>query len=163
MSTRGVIARAVTGTHRTEDDDLHTVAETFLREYLAETGSTSELVQLSCVCNTSHDVAESRTVAVQFVQELKAARRQKRQEAEAHRANRFEIEEPRQVILSRRCGTVITYFYGWKQERPLFVHAAHLALVLDSRDSEKVSHLLRQSHEIETFPMPAPTRGTGLF
>jgi hypothetical protein len=163
MSTRGV-APAVNETYRPQDDDLHTVAETFLRQYLAETGSTPELVQLSCVPNTAHDVAESRAVAVQFVKELRTVRRQKRrQEVEANRATRIEIEEPRQVILSRRCGTVITYFYGWKQHRPLLVHAVHLALVLDICGSENLSRHLRETYEIETFPMPSPTPNKGTF
>jgi len=149
--------------HRTEDDDLHTVAETFLREYLAETGSKPMNAELASTSRcTARHVAESRMAARDFIRQLRKDRQQAKQEGSDATAERYEIEYPQRVVLSRRCGTVITFSYGWKQNRPLLVHAVHLALALDADDGEKLSILLRE-HEIETFPMPAPALGNSSF
>jgi hypothetical protein len=99
-------------------EDIHSVAEKFLRDHLSKTGSKCEIVRP--VAPRAACAVESRSAAEGFLRQHLAARQTQ--------AKRYEIEEPQQVILARRSSNVTSYFYGWKAQRPLFVHAQHLAL-----------------------------------
>ena len=70
-------------------DDIHSVAERFLREHLANAESQSKTVRTDGQSGEGTDA-----------------------EAEPP-----EIEEPEFVILSRRSGNATSYFYGWKSQR----------------------------------------------
>jgi hypothetical protein len=146
-------------TNRTGHDDLHAVAERFVREYLAKTGSQHEPVKLSPAprprCIESHAVAQA------FVKEHLRKRREIANASKQTEAERFEIEEPPQVILVRRSGSVTSYFYGWKAQRPLFTHAQHLAQVIDVARSDELVQMLRLCNiEVTTLPAPEVHRGS---
>lgn len=133
-------------------DDLHATADRFLREYLLKTGSKPEPVQpSSAIPAPARRVAEAHAAAKELIRE----HLQKRQQAKAE-AERYEVEEPQQVILSRRNSRCVSYLYGFKRGTPIFTHDKALALVVDAADREQLSRLLRGKHNIETFVMPAP-------
>jgi hypothetical protein len=133
-------------------DDLHVTAEKFLREYLLKTGSKSEAVQPSLATPTpARRVAEAQAAAKALIREhLK-----KRQRAKID-AERYESEEPKQMILFRRNPRCVSYFYGFKRGLPVFAHDKALAMFIDAADRNKLSRLLRERHGIETFILPAP-------
>lgn len=139
---------------RTDDnykEDLHKVAERFLRDHLAKTGSKCETVR--SVAPRTACAVESRGAAEGFLREHLATR-----ETEA---KRYEIEESQEVILARRNGNVTSYFYGWKAQRPLFTHAQHLAQVVDLATSEGLARSLRETGvEVTVLPAPEKRRGS---
>jgi len=108
-------------------DDIHSVAERFLREHLANAESQSKTVRTDGQSGEGTDA-----------------------EAEPP-----EIEEPEFVILSRRSGNATSYFYGWKSQRPLFTYSQHLAQVLESAASEELVRKLRKAG-VEAIVLPAP-------
>jgi hypothetical protein len=143
-----------------ESDDIHATAEQFLREYLSQTGSKPESVQLSSPVTSARHVAASQTAARDFIKHLRETRQaQAQQQAEAEAitsVERYEIEEPQQVILSRRSPRCVSYFYGFKHGLPIFTHDKALAMVIDAADRDELSRLLHEKHNIETFALPAP-------
>jgi hypothetical protein len=113
-----------------QGDDLHAVAETFLREYLAKTGSKPKAVQLATtIPRSASHVAASQAAAKEFIKEhLELAQQRKAEE-------RYEIEAPHQVILSRRNSRgVLLYFCGFKRGAALFTFAQHLAQTINLED-----------------------------
>jgi len=142
-----------------KQDDLHTAAEKFLREYLAQSGSIPERVQLSPAApQTGQHVAGSQSAAREFIKHLREARQaQAQQQAEAITSvERYEIEEPQQVILSRRSPRCVSYFYGFKHGLPIFTHDRALAMVIDGAKRDELARQLHEKHNIETFVLPAP-------
>lgn len=136
----------------THGDDIHSVAERFLREYLSQSGSKAEPVKLSSAAlHPARGAAEVQAAAKELIREHLKKRRQNKTEAE-----RYEIEEPQQVILSRRSPRCVSFFYGFKHGLPIFTHDKALAMVIDSANRDELSRLLREKHNIETFVLPAP-------
>jgi hypothetical protein len=133
---------------RPDDDhrqDIHTVAERFLRDHLAKTGSKCEAVRsvaprLACT-------VESRRAAEGFLREHLATRKTE--------AKRFDIEGPEKVILARRGVRSTTFFYGWRRDVAIFTYAQHLAQVIDVARSDELVQMLRQCG-IEVTALPAP-------
>jgi hypothetical protein len=131
-------------------EDVHTVAERFLRGHLAKTGSKCETVQP--VTPRAACAVESKKAAEGFLREHLAARQTE--------AKRYEIEAPEKVILARRNGNVTSYFYGWKAQRSIFTHAQHLAQIIDPATSDELARTLREKG-IEVTVLPAPEKGRG--
>jgi hypothetical protein len=135
-----------------EQENIHTVAEKFLRDHLAKTGSKCEAVR-PIVTRTACAV-ESKKAAEGFLREHLTTRQTE--------AKRYQIVAPERVILARRTGNVTCFFYGWKVQRPLFTHAEHLAQVIDIVKSDELVQMLRQCN-IEVTVLPAPEMGRGSF
>jgi hypothetical protein len=134
-----------------QKQDIHSVAERFLRDHLAKTGSKCETVQpvvARAVC-----AVESRSAAEGFLRQHLATRQTE--------AKRYEIEEPQQLSLVRRTGNVTSYFYGWKAQRPLFTHAQHLAQQFEPTESDKQVRMLQLCNiEVTALPAPETQRGS---
>ncbi len=135
----------------TRRDDIHATAEAFLREYLVQSGSKPELVKLSSVVPVVRNVAESQAAAKDLIREHLKQRQQNKIEAE-----RYELEEPLRVLLSRRNQRCESYFYGFKRGLPIFTHDKALAMVIDAANRDEVSRLLWEKYNIQTFVLPAP-------
>ena len=135
----------------TRRDDIHATAEAFLREYLVQSGSKPELVKLSSVVPVVRNVAESQAAAKDLIREHLKQRQQNKIEAE-----RYELEEPLRVLLSRRNQRCESYFYGFKRGLPIFTHDKALAKVIDAAHRDRVSRLLWEKYNIQTFVLPAP-------
>ena len=136
-------------------DDLHSTAEKFLREYLAQTGSKTEpVVSAQPAPSSAHQVAASKTAATKFIEELHKTRR-----AQADAQIRYEVEEPQRVVLARRTRCLI-YFYGFKRGQPVFTYCLNLAVVVDAVEATQVQTVLK-TFEMETFALPAPNADTG--
>jgi hypothetical protein len=135
-------------------ETIHNIAQTFLNEYLAKSGSTSESVQLSSVAHcTARHLSQSQSVAATFVKEhLKKRQINGSKQAETAR---YETEVPDKLILARRRGNVVSFFYGWKSQRPVFTHAQHLAQVVDPATSEELIRMLRVT-DVDVTALPAP-------
>jgi hypothetical protein len=71
-------------------------------------------------------------------------------------AERYEIEEPQRVVLSRRTQRCESYLYGFKRGVPIFTHDKALAMVIDADSRDELSRLLREKHNIETCVLPPP-------
>lgn len=126
-------------------EDIHAVAERFLRDHLAKTGSKCEAVRP--VVPRATCAVESRSAAEGFLRQHLAARQVE--------TKRYEVEAPQKVILAQRSVRSTTFFYGWHHDAAIFTHAQHLAQVIDSKDATKLQESLKQTG-IETFVMPAP-------
>jgi hypothetical protein len=138
------------------NDDLHSAAEKFLREYLEQTGSIPERVQTSLPVPSQARVAASQTAASDFIKHLRETRQQAKQDAGASsKAERYELEEPQQVVLACRNLRCLTYFYGFKRGLPVFTHDKALAMVINTTGSDELARLL-QKDGIETFALTAP-------
>ncbi len=135
----------------TRPDSIHATAEAFLREYLSQSGSKPELVKLSSIVPAVRNVAESQAAAKDLIREHLKQRQQNNIEAE-----RYELEEPLRVLLSRRNQRCESYFYGFKRGLPIFTHDKALAMVIDAAKSDELSRLLREKHNIDTYVLPAP-------
>jgi hypothetical protein len=133
-------------------DDLHTVADKFLRDYLTQTGSKPESVQTASPVSSVAHVTASQAAATDFIKEL----RKTRQAEASTKAARYELEDPQQVVLSRRTLRCLTYFYGFKRGLPVFTHDKALAMVVNTAESDGLSRSLCEKHGIVTCPMPAP-------
>ena len=135
------------------NDDLHTTAEKFLREYLAQTGSKTEPVlaasPMRCPAN---QIEASKAAATDFIKTFRAARKS---EADANKPVRYELEEAQQVLLARKSLRCLTYFYGFKRGLPVFTHDKALAMVINTTGSDELARLL-QKDGIETFALTAP-------
>lgn len=143
------------------DDDIHSIAERLIREYLSLTGSKAEHVELSAAASAARHVSASQAAAKEFLKDhlkkTRHAQAQQKLEAEAiNSVERYEMEEPQQVLLARRNPRCVSYFYGFKRGLPIFTHDKALALVVDAVDRDKLSRLLREKHNIETFVLPVP-------
>ena len=136
-------------------DDLHTVADKFLRDYLTQTGSIPESVQTASPVPSVAHVTASQAAATDFIKELRKTR-QAEADADATKAARYELEDPQQVVLSRRTLRCLTYFYGFKRGLPVFTHDKALAMVVNTAESDGLSRSLREKHGVETFALPAP-------
>jgi hypothetical protein len=116
-------------------------------------------VELSAAASAARHFSASQAAAKEFLKaHLKKTRHAQRQ-AETEpitSVDRYEIEEPKQVILSRRGPRCVSYFYGFKRGLPIFTYDKALAMVVNAVDRDKLSHLLRDKHNIETFVLPAP-------
>jgi hypothetical protein len=136
-------------------DDLHAVAETFLREYLAKTGSKPEPVQLASVApRAARPVAASQAAANKFIEEHLMTQQKKAGE-------RYEIEEPQHVVLSRRNSRgVLLYFCGFKRGAALFTFAHHLAQTINLEELPAWQGEL-QKRGIDATPLPAPEMHRG--
>jgi hypothetical protein len=132
--------------------DIHTVAEKFLRDHLEKTGSRCEAVR-PVVPRTTRAV-ESTKAAEGFLRQHLATRHTE--------AKRFEIETPEKVILARRGVRSTTFFYGWRRNMAIFTHAQHLAQMIDVARSEELVQVLRQCN-IEVTVLPAPEMGRESF
>lgn len=132
-------------------DDIHSTAEKFLKEYLSQTGSKPEPVKLSSAVPAVRNIAESQEAAKDLIREHFKKRRQDKTEAE-----RYEIEEPQRVVLSRRSQRCESYLYGFKRGVPIFTHDKALAMVIDAASSGELSRSLREKHHIETFVLSPP-------
>jgi hypothetical protein len=133
-------------------DDIHSAAERFLREYLSKTGSKLEPVRPSLAVPAAvQRVAEAHAAAKELIKEHLKKRQQVKTEAE-----RYEIEEPQQVILSRRSPRCVSYLYGFKRGLPVFTHDKALAMVVNAADRDELARLLRERHGIESFVLPVP-------
>ena len=131
--------------------NIHDLADRFLREYQAKTGSKPEPVQLtSAVPRSVPYVAASQAAADKFIKDhLEMTQEKKTQE-------RFEIEEPKQVILSRRSSRgVLMFFCGFKRGAALFTYAHHLAQIIDLKDLPTWQEALAK-RGIDATPLPAP-------
>jgi hypothetical protein len=138
--------------------DLHSTAEKFLREYLEQSGSKAEpVLSAQPLSPSAHQVAVSRAVATDFIKQLRKTRQA---EADATNAERYELEDPQQVVLSRRTARSVSYFYGFKRELPVFTHDKALAMVIDAADRDGLCRSL-EIHGIETFALPAPNAKRG--
>jgi hypothetical protein len=148
-------------------DDLHATAEKFLREYLLQTGSKAEHVELSAAASAARHVSASQAAKEFLKAHLKKTRHtQAHQQVEAEAitsVERYEIEEPKQVLLSRRSPRCVSYFCGFKRGLPIFTHDKALAMVIDAANRDELSRLLRERHNIETFVLPAPELRRGSF
>jgi hypothetical protein len=134
------------------DEDIHIAAEKFLKEYLSKTGTKPEPVQpASTLPAPARRASEAQAAAKELIREHLKKRHQAKTEAE-----RYEIEEPQQVILSRRSPRCVSYLCGFKRGLPVFTHDKTLALVVEAADSDKLSGLLREKHGIGTFVLPVP-------
>jgi hypothetical protein len=133
-------------------EDIHTVAEKFLRDHLAKTGSRCEVVR--SVVPRSACTVEPRKAAEGFLREHLATRKTD--------AKRFEIEAPEKVILARRGVRSTTFFYGWRRGTAIFTHAQHLAQLIDVARSEELVQVLRQCN-VEVTVLPAPEMGRESF
>ena len=100
-------------------DDIHTTADHFLRAYLSQSGSKPEPVQIASSVSTVPNVAASRAAAKDFIAEHLNKLRTNKKGIE-----RYAIDEPQRVILSRRIGNVTSHFYGWKNsDRCSYMHS----------------------------------------
>ena len=141
------------------DDDIHSAAERFLREYLSQTGSKAQPVELSAAASAARHVSASQAAAKEFLKDHLKKTRQAQRVAEAGATTgveRYEIEEPPQVILSRRSARCVSFLYGFKRGLPVFTHDKALALVVEAADRNELARLLREKHNIQTFALPAP-------
>jgi hypothetical protein len=135
-------------------DDLHSTADKFLREYLAQTGSKAELVQSAAPALSSvHQVAASKAAASEFIRQLNKSRK------EEAKSERFEIEEPVRLVIARRTHCT-KYFYGFKASKPIFTHCLSLAVIVDAVEATQVQTVLK-TFEMETFVLPAPSGERG--
>jgi hypothetical protein len=130
--------------HRASHDDLREVAEKFLRDYLATSGSRSENVQPAAPAKLTADHVEaSRVIAAQFVRELGTARRLERQaqrQAELDSPVRIEIDaSPSLVMLCRQKHP------RWLAcpKRSIWAHAKEYALTMSSEQAEELQAALQ--------------------
>jgi hypothetical protein len=132
-------------------EDIHTIAERFLLDHLAMTGSKCESVR--SVVPRSPCAVESRSAVEGFLRQLATRKTE---------AKRFEIESSQRVILARRSSRSTTFFYGWRRDIAIFTHAQHLAQVIDVARSDELVQMLRQCN-IEVTVLPAPEMGRESF
>jgi hypothetical protein len=130
-------------------EDIHAVAERFLRDHLAKTGSKCEAVR--AVIPRTVCAVESRGAAEGFLRHLATKQVE---------AKRYEIEEPEHVILSRSTTRVAPYFYGFKNGFPVFTHDSRLAQIVDSKDAKELQGALRD-RGIDVTMLPVPETHVG--
>ena len=83
------------------DDDIHSAAERFLREYLSQTGSKTQPVELSAAASAARHVSASQAAAKEFLKDhlkkIRLARSPATQAEAITSVERYEVEEPRHV------------------------------------------------------------------
>jgi hypothetical protein len=145
----------------TDSDNLHTTAEKFLREYLAQTGSKAFPVISARPASSAQQLAASKAAATDFIKQLHQTRKADAKSAKAS-SDRFEIEEPQLLVIAQRTNCT-KYLYGFKASKPVFTHCLNLAVIIDSVEGERVQKVLAACG-LETFLLPAPTeRGSSLW
>lgn len=141
----------VISTRQPRQEDIHTIAERFLLDHLAKTGSKCEAVRP--VAPRSACAIESRKAAEGFLRELVTKQTE---------TKRYQIDESQHVILSRSTTRVAPYFYGFKKGFPVFTYDRRLAQMVDSKDAMELQGDLRE-RGIEVTISPAPETPTGSF
>jgi hypothetical protein len=132
--------------------DIHTVAERFLRDHLAKTGSKCEPVR--SVVPRSACAVESKIAAEGFLRQHLATRQTE--------TKRYEIDESQPMILSRSTTRLAPYFYGFKNGLPVFTHERRLAQIVDSKNANELQSALRE-RGVDVTVLPAPETRTGSF